>query len=173
MSKDAKHQAKKEEIISALSEIRKKILDAASSLPPDKQDQVFLGVWTINDLLAHLVGWDYANAEAVHAILAGRLPAFYEHYDRDWKTFNAQLVIQHGKYDFAEILASVANSHRELVELLETVPAEELSRDTGVRFRGYKGTITRTLEAEVKDERVHQAQIEEFAKQNSHGSYES
>jgi hypothetical protein len=50
---------------------------------------------------------------------------------------------------------------------VETVPAEELSRDTGVRFRGYKVTIARTLEAEVKDEKVHHAQIEEFARRNS------
>ena len=164
MSKRARDQAKKEEIISGLAEIRKEILDAASALPPDKQDEVFLGVWSVKDLLAHLVGWDYANAESIQAILAGRLPAFYEHYDRDWKTFNAQLIARHKKDDFAEFLASVENSHRALLELLETVPAEDVSRDTGVRFRGYKVTIDRTLEAEIKDEKVHHAQIEEFAK---------
>jgi hypothetical protein len=166
MSKKANNQAKKKEIISELADTRKKILNAASSLPPGKHAQVFLGVWTIKDLLAHLAGWDYANAEAIQAILAGRLPAFYEHYDRDWRTFNAQLVSEHERHDFAELLTSVEDSHRELVELVRTLPAEELDKDTGVRFRGYKVTISRTLEAEVKDEKVHHAQIEEFAQRN-------
>jgi hypothetical protein len=162
-----KAQVKKEDLIRRFVQVRQSLLDAASLLPPAKQDEVFLGDWSVKDLLAHLVGWDHTNAEAVQAILAGALPAFYEHYDRDWRTFNAQLVAEHKRHDFTELLTSVENSHRELVELVETVPAEELSRDTGVRFRGYKVTIARTLEAEVKDEKVHHAQIEEFARRNS------
>ena len=64
-------QAKKEGILADLVETREKILDAASSLSPADQDRVFLGVWSVKDLLAHLVGWDFANLEAAQAILAG------------------------------------------------------------------------------------------------------
>ena len=155
-------QAKKDEIISGLVEARRKILDAASSLLPAEQDEIFLGVWSVKDLLAHLVGWDLANIEAVEAILAGRLPAFYVHHDRDWKTFNARLVAEHKKDDFADLITSVQDSHQKLVDFLRAIPADEFDRDRDVRFKGYKVTIARTLQVEVDDERIHHTQIEEF-----------
>ena len=49
-------QEKKESIIAALIQARRKILDVAYALPPEKQDEVFLGVWSVADLLAHLIG---------------------------------------------------------------------------------------------------------------------
>jgi hypothetical protein len=159
-------QAKKDQVISELIEARRKILEIASSLSPAQQDEVFLGAWSVKDLLAHLVGWDFANLEAAQAILAGKVPAFYAHYNRDWKTFNARLVAEHRKDDFALLLASVEDSHQVLIDFLETIPAEEFDRDRGVRFRRYKVTIARLLQAEAKDEAEHHTQIQKLA---SHG----
>jgi uncharacterized damage-inducible protein DinB len=156
-------QVKKDNIIAELIEARRNLLDAASSLSPAEQDEVFLGVWSVKDLLAHFVGWDFANLESVKGILVGQLPNFYSHYDRDWQSFNARLVAEHKRDDFADLISSIENSHRELVDFLKTVPAEEFEKDRGVRFKGYKVTIVRTLEAEIKDAREHCAQIEAFA----------
>ncbi len=47
-------QTKREAIISGLIEVRRNILDAASSLPPEARDEIFLGIWSVKDLLAHL-----------------------------------------------------------------------------------------------------------------------
>lgn len=160
-------EARKADLLHESVEVRQRILEAASRLRPDQRDEVFLGTWSVVDLLAHLIGWDLANTEAVQAILDGRLPAFYDHHDREWKTFNAQLVAEHRKDNWAELLASVQASHRDLLDLVETIPAGDLTRDTSVRFRGYRVTVAGTLESELKDERVHLAQIEEFARQNT------
>jgi hypothetical protein len=122
-------QAKKDKIISGLVETRRKILDAASSLPPDKQDEIFLGVWSAKDLLAHLVGWDFTNIEAVGALLGGKLPDFHSYHDPDWRTYNARLVKEYKKDDLAELLSSVEDSLQELVGCLKTVPAEEFDKD--------------------------------------------
>jgi hypothetical protein len=156
-------QAKKDQVISERIEARRRILEAASSLPPAQQDEVFLGAWSIMDLLAHLVGWDFANLEAAQTILAGKVPAFYAHHDRDWKTFNARLVAEHKKDNLTLLLASMEDSHQMLIDFLETIPADEFDRDRGVRFRGYKVTIARLLQAEAKDEAEHYTQIKEFA----------
>jgi hypothetical protein len=86
-----------------LVETRRRILDAASSLSPAEQNEVSLGVCSVKDLLAHLAGWDFANIEAVEAILVGRLPSFYSHYDRDWKTLNARLVAEYRKDNLADL----------------------------------------------------------------------
>lgn len=154
---------RKEQVIAALVNTRSKLLVAATSLPAVQQDQVFLGVWSVKDLLAHLVGWDYANLEAVRAILAGRLPAFYTHYDHDWQTFNAQLIAEYRKEDLSELCEAARASHQQLVEYVSTVPAEAFDDDRGVRFKGYKVTIGRTLQFEAEDEKVHLDQITSFA----------
>jgi hypothetical protein len=152
-------QAKKDKVIAELVEARRKILDTAVALPPEKQDQVFLGVWSVKDLLAHLVGWDYTNLAAVQEILAGQLPSFYAHHDRDWRTFNAGLVAKY-KREVADLISLVQDSHQRLVDFLRTVPAEEFGQDKGLRFRGYRVTIARLLQAEASDEEVHYKQIQ-------------
>jgi len=158
-----REQRKKDDIISALTEARRKILHEAYTLPREKQGEVFLGEWSVRDLLAHLVGWDYANMAATKAILAGELPDFYSHHDRDWASYNALLVERHKTEDYAELLHSAEASHRALVDLLATVPEDEFERDTGVRYKRLKVTIARLLQAEAEDEEEHFQQIKAFA----------
>lgn len=160
-----KAQAKKDKIISGLIEARECILAAASVLPVEKQDEIFLGVWSVKDLLAHLVGWDFTNIEATKEILDGKLPSFYAHHDRDWRTY-AGLVVQYKKDDWAELLSSVEESHRRLTDSLRTVPAEEFDKDRGLRAGPYKVTIARLLQVEINDEKKHCAQTREFGEQH-------
>lgn len=156
-------QAKKEKLIAGLADVRRRILDAASSLSPSQQDEVFLGIWSVKDLLAHLAGWDFTNMAAAKEILAGKLPSFYAYHDRDWQTYNASLVAQYKREDFRELLALVRDSHRRLMDLLESIPASELDRDRGLRFKGYKVTIWRLLQVEKDDEEEHYTQMRQFA----------
>ena len=165
-------QENKDRIVFELVEARRKILDTASSLPPEKQDEVFLGAWSVKDLLAHLVGWDYTNIQAVGELLEAKLPAFYSYYDRDWKTYNARLVEEYRRDDFVELLASVEASHRELINFLGTVPAEEFEKDRGIWSGRYKVTIARILQAEADDEDKHHTQMKEFSEGSSPRSTE-
>jgi hypothetical protein len=158
----SKDRVTKDEVITGLIEARECILAAASAVPPEKQDEVFLGVWSMKELLAHLVGWDYANLQAAQEILGDCLPSFYAHHDRGWKSYNEGLVVQYRRGDYDELLASVEGSHRELIAYLKTVPAEEFERDRGLRAGRYKVTIARLLRAETDDEKKHCAQIREF-----------
>ena len=157
-----KAQQKKDNIISALTQARRKILHVAYTLPPEKRAEVFLGVWSAKEMLAHLVGWDYTNIEATKSILVGELAEFYSHHDRDWASYNALLVERHKTEDYAELLHSVEASHRALVDLLATVPADEFEKERGVRYKRYKVTIARLLQAETEDEEEHYRQIKEF-----------
>jgi len=163
-----KAEALKNELISNLVNVRKGILEEASAIPPDKQDRVCLGVWSIKDLLAHLAGWDCTNLAAAKDILAGNLPEFYTHIDRNWKTYNASLVEKFKRDDFSELLTLVSASQQQLMDYLKTLPAEVFTRDTGVRSSGYKVTIARLLQAETRDEQVHLQQIHEFLDEASH-----
>jgi hypothetical protein len=46
--------------------------------------------------------------------------------------------------------------------MMKALSPAELFLDRGIRFRGYKVIIARLLEADLKDVRVHLAQIQEF-----------
>ena len=157
---------RKEKIISTLVEIRQNILAEASSLSDSEKDCIFLGIWSIKDLLAHLTGWDYTNLDAIKSVLEGGIPSFYEHHDHDWQTYNAMLVKKHKRDSFKELIATVRASQKTLVEFLQTIPPENFNKDFGVRFRGYKVTVQRLLEAEAKDEQIHHNQITGFFKES-------
>jgi len=158
---------RRDQILAALVEIRQNIVVEASGLSDEEQEQVFLGIWSIRHLLAHLTGWDHTNLDAVKSVLDERVPAFYQHRDGDWQTYNAILVKKYGKDSFKELIASVKTSHKKLIEFLQTIPPENFNKDFGVRFRGYKVTIQRLLAADARDEQVHYRQIADFFKDSN------
>jgi len=159
---NTKAQAKKEWIISEMQRVRSELLTEVAALSRRERDTVFLGIWSVRDLLAHLAGWDYANLEAAKSILAGELPSFYEQKDHDWQTYNAMLVKKYRRNTFRGLRATLKKSQKELVNYLQTIPPEYFNKDFGVRFRGYKVTIQRLLEADIKDVRIHHQQIVDF-----------
>lgn len=155
-------EARKAELLETLTRARGELIAAAEALPPEKRRAVFLGDWSAADIVAHLIGWDVTNLEAADSLLAGRLPAFYEHHDRDWRSYNAQLVTTYGNGDWEALLDAASASHQRLLDRLEAIPPAEFERDRGLRFRGWKVTIARLLAAEAKDEETHRAQVEAF-----------
>ena len=157
---------RKEKALSALMEARQSILTEVSKLSETAQDQVFLGIWSTKDLLAHLIGWDKTNLEAAKSVLKGQVPAFYEHRDSDWRTYNAMLVKKYKKDSIQELIAAAKDSQEKLIQFLQTIPPESFNKDFDVRFRGYKVTIQRLLEAEAKDEQTHLQQITDYFKES-------
>ena len=159
---NTKAQAKKEQTISEMQRVRAELLTEVAALSRKERDTIFLGIWSVRDMLAHLAGWDYANLAAAKNILAGKLPAFYEHKDRDWQTFNAMLVKKYKSNNFRELRATVKRSQKKLVDFVQALPPEDFNRDFGVRYRGYKVTVQRLLEADIKDVRTHHQQVVDF-----------
>jgi hypothetical protein len=64
--------------------------------------------------------------------------------------------------NFRQLVRAVKKSHGELITLLQSVPAEEFSKDRGLRSDGEKVTIACILQVELDDERVHHRQIVKF-----------
>ena len=156
-------ERKKRALITGLADVRERILAASTMLPRKSRGLVFLGSWTVRDLLAHLVGWDHTNLRSTEEVLRGRLPSFYRHADRDWQSYNATLVSRYGDPNFRKLTTMARRSHRALLERLEALPGEAMWKDRGIRFHGWSVTIGRLLEAELRDEEEHWRQIVEFA----------
>jgi hypothetical protein len=157
-------EAQKADVLHELIEARCGIMDALESLPLIERDTPFLGEWSAHYLLAHLIGWDYANRDAAQAVLEGRLPEFYAHYDADWRTYNAGLVRQHKQGTVNETVEAARSSHEALIAFITAISPEDVTRDHGVRSpRGRRVTIAMLLEAEARDEHKHAQQIRDFA----------
>lgn len=151
---------RKEKIISGLIEVRGKILAKVSNLPPEKQDEVFLGIWTIKDFLAHLVGWDYTNIEAIEEIRVGQSPSVNNHWDPDWASYNSQLVQNYKCDDYNEMLGKIKSSHKALIRHIELLPAQHIDKDFGIRSaKGRNITVDFFLQYEIEDEERHYDQI--------------
>jgi hypothetical protein len=164
--------SRKEEIINGLVEARKRIIETASKLPSEAQNQVFLGTWNIKDLLAHLIGWDYTNIEAVTDIRSAISPRAFEYWDPDWKKYNATLVETHKNEKMAKLLLAIQISHQTLIDFLAEIPAEDIEKDFGIRSPdGTHITAEWWLQYEIDDEGRHLKQIQDWiAEVNPAGS---
>ncbi len=156
-------EAAKDRMIADLVTSRQDILDAVRGLSREKQKEVFLGEWSVKEILAHLIGWDRTYVAAVQDLLAEELPSFYSAYDADWVGYNRNLVNEYKRDNWTELLEAVEQSHQELIDFLKTLPGEEFDKDRGVRYNSAPVTIARLLKAEAKDEREHYRQIKEWA----------
>ena len=97
----------------------------------------------------------------------GRLPEFYAHKDADWRSFNALLVEQYRRPTLAEQIALFNEAFGKLAQVLTAMSADEFFKDSGVRYRGYRVTVARLVEGELKDERVHLEQINSWLSSRS------
>ena len=165
MTKDREVAAEgpKRALITGIVEVRRHIIEMARRLPVEAQAEIFLGTWDVKDLLAHMIGWDEANRQAIDEILEGSLPSFYEQAGGGWSSYNAILVQRHRKENLVELLQDLEESQRSLLRRLDAVEAQELDRDRGIRYKGWKVTITRLLKAELHDEQEHLSQLQAFA----------
>jgi hypothetical protein len=155
-------ERKKQALIQGLANARSSLLEAIRSLPENQIDEEFLGSWSVKELLAHLIGWDWTNLQAVREILAGQYPSFFQKYDKDWQSYNRELVERYRKEDWAELLIAALGSHRELISTLQALSADELVNGKARKETGRTVTIRNLLLSEAKDEATHTQQVNAF-----------
>jgi hypothetical protein len=160
---------KKNEFIDGLVTARRAVLAAVQSLPANRMDEIFLGTWTVKDLLAHLAGWDFTNLQAVQEILAGQRPTFFRYFDQDWHTYNQQLVEQYRIEPWPALWAEVNDSHEQLISFLRGLSAQELVNGKTRSEKGRTVTIRNLLLSEAGDERRHAEQVAAFRAQERVG----
>ena len=152
----------KQQLITDLISARQSIFAEILSLPEERLDEPCTGRWCAKDLLAHLIGWDYTNLQAVQEILAGQRPTFFRYYDQDWQSYNAHLVATYRKEPFQELRKDAETSHTRLVAFLQSLSAEEVVNRKSPPEQGRAVTIRNLLKSEASDERKHAEQLHAF-----------
>jgi hypothetical protein len=152
----------RDSLVGQLVDVRSQLVLAAYAIPADQRQVAFVGAWDVKDLLAHLVGWDYTNTDAVRDMVAGRLPSFYGRYDPGWATYNASLVRKHRTDDWDALLAALHRSQDAVGAVLCCLPEPEFERQRRLPGRERPLTIAGLLRAAIRDEEEHLRQIETF-----------
>jgi len=70
---------RKSQLIDGLVLARSKVMEAAYAVPHERVNEVFLGDWSLKDILPHREGWDFTNMQAIQEILDGQQPKFFDY----------------------------------------------------------------------------------------------
>lgn len=85
-----------------------------------------IGVWSVKDMLAHLVFWNRFPVDEVGAALCGE---FFVYPTRSSDEINARAVRLFQGKSLEETLIDFERSYGEVVALIETLPDEALEQD--------------------------------------------
>jgi hypothetical protein len=144
------------DLVEAFAKTREALLMAANEVRPNLRETPFVGHWDLMDLLAHLVGWDYTNVEAIEQLRVGKTPSFYAQYDAGWASYNQQLIDRYGGDDWNEVRGALLTSQEAIVAMLRLLAPEELTRELANPGRPSRPvTIVGILRAAISDEEEH------------------
>ncbi|HWC30619.1 MAG TPA: DinB family protein [Dehalococcoidia bacterium] len=147
-------------LIDEFNATRASLIAAATAVPPERRDVPFVGHWDLQDVIAHTVGWDYTNVEAIPDFAAGRLPAFFARYDADWGSINAELVACYRVEDWDALMQTLRDAQAAFVAALSDLNDTDLDRRAS--WNGRQVSLRGMLRAISRDEAEHVRQIEAF-----------
>ncbi len=166
-SSNQETQVELEGLIAEFNRVRDALVDAVSSLPASLRDEPFVGSWDVRDVVAHTVGWDYTNVEALPDFRAGRLPAFFADYDSDWAAINASLIERYRLEDWEALMASMTASRRAFVDAMRRLDDSDL--DNVALWCKRRITLRSMMRAVSSDESEHVRQVRTFRAEHSGG----
>jgi Protein of unknown function (DUF1706) len=159
-SSNSQTQIELEALIAEFNRVRAELIAGVASVPPDLRDEVFVGSWGVEDVIAHTVGWDYTNIEALPDFRSGRLPDFFARYDADWAAINAALVARYRIEDWGALMTSLRESQRVFVDAMRGLNDADL--DNVAMWGKRRITLRGMIRAVCRDESEHVAQVRAF-----------
>ena len=88
-----------------------------------------MGEWSVKDILAHVTTWEEEALKALPLILTGGRPPRYIQYG-GIDAFNAQMAEQKRDLALSEVLRQLEETHRWLLDYLQSVSEEHFAQET-------------------------------------------
>lgn len=152
------------EIVEYVNFGRKSLLESIEGLSDDELSTVSIfGDWTIKDVLAHIIGWDYRVIGILPLIVAGRA----EEIPRvDVEQQNRQAVAKFKDKSVAEVRAEIQLTHQQVLDLLTQLDYTEIDRrherqGRVITIRSY------VIDKMIDHERQHAVEIEQWRSERS------
>ena len=93
-----------------------------------------MGNWSVKDILAHVTTWEEESLKYLPVIVSGGTPPRYVQYG-GINGFNEKMSEQKRGLALADVLGQLDDTHRRLVDYLQSVPEEQITRETRFRHR--------------------------------------
>ncbi len=92
------------------------------------------GDWSVKDILAHVTTWEAEALKHLPLIIEGGRPPRYVTYG-GIDAFNARMTEQKRELPLADVLRQQDETHRRLLDFIQSAPAEQFTQETRVRRR--------------------------------------
>ena len=92
------------------------------------------GNWSVRDILAHVTTWEEEALKQLPFILQGAKPPRYVSYG-GIDGFNAQMTEKKRSFSLPEVLRQMDETHRRLIDFIQSVPEDQFSGETRFRHR--------------------------------------
>jgi len=93
------------------------------------------GAWSIRDIIAHVTTWEEEALEHMPSILEGRRPPRYSVAYGGIDAFNALMTKRKEGLSLSEVLRQSDDTHRRLIDYIDSAPEDQLVRETRFRRR--------------------------------------
>lgn len=124
----------KEEFIDNFKRARNIFFQSVKGLSDADLEEAVTGEFSVKDLMAHILEWDWSALNNSKIFLAGGDPDFSPNEDND--AFNAIAVSIWRSSSGSQVLAELKKSTQAVLDYVETLTDEELFRDRGLLFEG-------------------------------------
>src|SRR5919198_3963569 len=93
------------------------------------------GHWSVKDILAHVTTWEEEALQYLPLIIKGGRPPRYSIKYGGINGFNAQMTAQKRGLSLSDVLRQLDETHRRLIDYVQSVPEEQFTRETRFRRR--------------------------------------
>jgi hypothetical protein len=93
------------------------------------------GAWSVRDIIAHVTSWEEEALMHLPLIFAGGKPPRYSVMYGGIDAFNAQATEQKRNLSLSEVLRHRDDTHRQLIEFIQSAPEDQFIRETRFRRR--------------------------------------
>lgn len=132
------------QLVEMLEHARLFLQAATSGLANDRlEGEPVNGVWTVRDIVAHLVGWERELHEEARAVVRRNGAVFTYTIDsaHDWKEWNAQQVeLRKGK-SVGQVFLELEQVQLAVIEWVRGLPESRLHHEASYPWGG-KGTVS-------------------------------
>ena len=93
------------------------------------------GSWSVRDIIAHVTLWEEETLKHLPLILSGAKPPKYSITYGGIDAFNARMTEQKKNLSLSEVLRQRDETHQRLIDYLQSVPEDQIDRETRFRRR--------------------------------------
>jgi hypothetical protein len=114
----------KDELLNESAREYKALHEALQGLNETQMTEVWLGTWSVRDIVAHIAGWHQEMGPALERLARGERPIREGVSYEDVDAWNARFADAHRQTTVADVLLELDKSHEYFMKAAAAVPAE-------------------------------------------------